>query len=363
MNLWFLKRVLKFTCLSLGFAIISNSPVSAETFSVDNFALNTNNNIRKYYARPEVLSWQRNDNDPDQNFTRTPLGGNVFLLKNNTTGGCLNAPSHAVGAKTNTWSPCNSADPDMKWRLNPQSDGSLLINLDGTNLCLDTPNRANYGIVHFQPCSSTNANQKWHSNLSSNPLSTGYFDSLASWGDTAWENAINSGAAINAINANPNLDHAKVYRDLSNNLFGKFFPIGGAYISDDYYRETGGAYGYHGGIDISADLNTPVKTLVSGNVTVTDMRWGLLTIQDSNGNNHIYMHLSKILVSKGQSVSAGQVVANTGSTGASSPHLHYEITRSAYPYGALQTPAAKTKDDFRARTYNPLKDYWLLRRR
>jgi murein DD-endopeptidase len=75
------------------------------------------------------------------------------------------------------------------------------------------------------------------------------------------------------------------------------------------------------------------------------------------------MHLSKFLVSKGQTVTAGQVVANTGSTSASSPHLHYEIARNGYSLGALQFPAAKTKDDFRARTYNPLKDYWQMRRR
>ena len=339
------------------------SPAFAETFSIDGFALNTNNNIRKYDTRPEVLTWQRNDNDPDQNFSRIPLGGNLFLLKNNTTGGCTNAHYHVVGVRTNTWIPCNTNDPDMKWRLNLQNDGSLLINLDGTTLCLDTPVRANYGIVHLQPCNSNNGNQKWRSSLSSNPLPAKYYDSLASWSDTNWENAINSGAAINAINSNPSLDHAKVYRDLSNDLFGKFFPIGGAYISDDYYRETGGTVGYHGAIDISATSGTPVKTIVSGKVVLADMRWGLLTIQDANGNNHIYMHLSKFLVSQGQSVSAGQIVANTGSTGASNPHLHYEIARNAYPYGALQTPAAKTKDDFRARTFNPLKDYWLMRRR
>jgi murein DD-endopeptidase MepM/ murein hydrolase activator NlpD len=344
-----------------GTAIFSESS-SAETFSVGGYALNTNNNIRKYDTRPEVLTWERRDSDPDQNFARISLGGNLYLLKNNTTGGCLNAHYHSVGARTNTWSPCNNNDADMKWRLNVQSDGSLLMNLDGTSLCLDTPVRANYGLVHLQQCSSTNGNQKWSSSLSSNPLPAKYYDSLASWSDTTWENAINSGAAITTINDNPNLDHAKVYRDLSNDLFGKFFRIGGAYISDDYYRETLGKYGYHGAIDISATSGTPVKTLVSGKVVLADMRWGLLTIQDAKGNNHIYMHLSKFLVSKGQSVSAGQVVANTGSTGATNAHLHYEITRAAYPYGSLQTPAAKTKDEFRARTFNPLKDYWLMRR-
>lgn len=342
----------------------STYPTFAETFSIDGYALNTNGNIRKYDTRPEILMWLLNNNDADQNFDQLSSNfSGAVMLKNRTTKACANS-HYGVGSKTNTWD-CNPADPDMAWILVKQPDGTVLLQNQRSKLCLQigagTTGRSNYGIATMQSCNAGNRDQKWMSNNIQNPAK--YFDSLASWSDTTWENAINSGAAITAINNNPNLDQSKVYRDLSNDLFGKFFPIGGAYISDDYYRETGGTVGYHGAIDISASFGTPVKTLVSGKVTVADMRWGLLTIQDVNGINHIYMHLSKFLVSQGQSVSTGQIVAYTGSTGANSPHLHYEIARAAYPYGALQTPAAKTKDDFRARTYNPLKDYWLMRRR
>ncbi len=197
-----------------------------------------------------------------------------------------------------------------------------------------------------------------------NPQKVGYFDNFIPWSDTDWENQINSAKALDYINTNPNSDIGKIYRDLTNDLFGQNFPITGAYISDDYYRETGGAKGYHGGIDIAAPLGTPVKTLVSGKVVVADDKnWGLLTIQDANGINHMYMHLSKILVSLNKSVTAGQVVANTGNTGADNSHLHYEIDRTEFPYGALQIPAAKTKNEFRQRTYNPLKDYWQMKRK
>jgi murein DD-endopeptidase MepM/ murein hydrolase activator NlpD len=357
---FFARLVKSFTVL---LTLSTAYPIFAETFSIDGFALNTNNSIRKYDTRPEVLMWLLNNSDLDQNWDRLASNfPNAVMLRNKTTNACLNSHYNAV-SKTNTWSPCNPSDYDMAWILQGQSDGTTVLKNQRSQLCLQIANRANYGVANMQPCNTSNRDQKWTSSISQNPNPAKYFESLVSWSDTTWENAINSGAAITAINSNPNLDQSKVYRDLSNDLFGKFFPIGGAYISDDYYRETGGSVGYHGAIDISATFGTPVKTLVSGKVTVADMRWGLLTIQDANGINHIYMHLSKFLVSQGQSVSAGQIVANTGNTSAASPHLHYEIARGAYPYGALQTPAAKTKDDFRARTYNPLKDYWLMRRR
>ena len=206
-----------------------------------------------------------------------------------------------------------------------------------------------------------------------------YLEHLASWTDFQWEDAINSAADINAINKDnfnlgssgnitsfrtPVTDMGIIYRDLSTALFGneKRFKFTGAYISDDYYKATGGAYGYHGGIDIWAPIGTEVNTLVSGKVVLVDMRWGLLTIQDANGINYIYKHLSQVLVSQGSSVTAGQKVAKTGITAADAAHLHYEITRKDYIYGALQTPTKKTKEEARQRTYNPFKNYWAMRR-
>lgn len=207
------------------------------------------------------------------------------------------------------------------------------------------------------------------------PSGGGYFNNLASWSDTQWENTINSASALNFIKNNPSSDIGRIYRDLSNDLFGRYFPITGAYISDDYFRETGGGVGYHGAIDIGTPVGTEVKSMVDGTVVIAQRnpngssnQDGILTIRAANGSNYIYMHLSEIRVTQNQQVRKGTVVGKTGAMAGGNPnrfapHLHYEVARPGFPWGALQNPAAKTKDQFRQRTFNPLKNYWELRRR
>jgi murein DD-endopeptidase MepM/ murein hydrolase activator NlpD len=207
------------------------------------------------------------------------------------------------------------------------------------------------------------------------PTGSGYFDNLVSWTNSQWENAINSANALNFINNNPNSDIGRIYRDLSNDLFGRYFPITGAYISDDYYNETGGSLGYHGGIDLGAPRGTEVKAMVDGTVVIAERNpngsttgSGILTIKAANGTNYIFMHLSEIRVARNQQVNKGTVVGKTGAMGGGNPnafpaHLHYEVARPEFIWGALQIPAARTKDDFRNRTFNPIKNYWELRRR
>lgn len=93
------------------------------------------------------------------------------------------------------------------------------------------------------------------------------------------------------------------------------------------------ASGTHDGVDFRASLGTPVRAALSGTVMAINLgavqncqygKWVLL--QHANGLATLYAHLSDITVQKGQTVSTGQVVGLSGTTGyATGPHLHFGV--------------------------------------
>jgi murein DD-endopeptidase MepM/ murein hydrolase activator NlpD len=84
----------------------------------------------------------------------------------------------------------------------------------------------------------------------------------------------------------------------------------------------------HAGMDFATPEGTPIRA--SGSGVVQSAGWGggygnLLVIDHGNGVTSRYAHLNEFLVQQGQPVAAGQVIAKSGNTGASTgPHLHYE---------------------------------------
>ena len=93
-------------------------------------------------------------------------------------------------------------------------------------------------------------------------------------------------------------------------------------------------YGYrwgrtHTGIDIGAPYGTTIVAAASGTVTFSGWKGelgNLVVITHKNGIQTYYGHCSKLLVSAGQNVSAGQAISKVGSTGHSTGnHLHFEI--------------------------------------
>lgn len=86
----------------------------------------------------------------------------------------------------------------------------------------------------------------------------------------------------------------------------------------------------HSGVDLSADIGTPVKAAISGKVIKVE------SLEDSFGtyvkiqkDNIIttYAHCSTIEVNEGDMVEQGAIIAYSGNTGNSTgPHLHFEIS-------------------------------------
>ena len=94
----------------------------------------------------------------------------------------------------------------------------------------------------------------------------------------------------------------------------------------------------HRGMDIGAPTGTAIKAAAGGTVTTSgyNSSYGyMIIINHGNGVETVYAHCSQLLVSKGATVTQGQVIAKVGSTGNSTgPHLHFEVRVN----GVLQNP-------------------------
>lgn len=107
----------------------------------------------------------------------------------------------------------------------------------------------------------------------------------------------------------------------------------------------------HAGIDISGcGTGSPIFAIQSGYVydlETNPKKNSGLTVYIDHGNGYfsIYMHLQKISVSVGQTVSRGQTVGTMGNTGRSTgPHLHLGVYQGKPYYGG--TPLNPCKSIF-----------------
>ena len=86
---------------------------------------------------------------------------------------------------------------------------------------------------------------------------------------------------------------------------------------------------FHNGVDLANDQGTPIYAARSGKVTVATYggTYGYyVTINHGDGYSSLYAHMTHYVVSKGQTVSKGQLIGYMGSTGRSTgPHLHFSI--------------------------------------
>ncbi|WFB07420.1 transglycosylase family protein [Streptomyces sp. LX-29] len=111
------------------------------------------------------------------------------------------------------------------------------------------------------------------------------------------------------------------------------------------YHQAGSAWssGYHTGVDFPVATGTTLKAIGDGEVVSAG--WGgaygnEVVIRHADGKYSQYAHLSQLSVSVGQTVTGGQQIGLSGSTGNSSgPHLHFEV-RTAPGYGSDIDPIA-----------------------
>ena len=91
----------------------------------------------------------------------------------------------------------------------------------------------------------------------------------------------------------------------------------------------------HNGTDYAAPHGTPIKTTASGVVEATGYTSGngnFVKVKHNGTYATQYLHMSKILVRRGQSVTQGQVIGKVGSTGlATGPHVCYRFWKNGVP--------------------------------
>ena len=111
-------------------------------------------------------------------------------------------------------------------------------------------------------------------------------------------------------------------------------PVSGYTISSPFGNRkspTAGASSNHKGVDMACPSGTPIYATRAGTVTVASYQAGgagyYVSINHGDGFASIYMHMTRYVVSKGQSVAQGALIGYVGSTGvATGPHLHFGVS-------------------------------------
>ena len=103
----------------------------------------------------------------------------------------------------------------------------------------------------------------------------------------------------------------------------------------------------HNGTDYAAPHGTPIKTTASGVVERTGYTAGngnFVKVRHSSTYATQYLHMSRILVRNGQSVSQGQTIGKVGSTGlATGPHVCYRFWKNGVQVDPLRLKLPNTE--------------------
>jgi murein DD-endopeptidase MepM/ murein hydrolase activator NlpD len=122
------------------------------------------------------------------------------------------------------------------------------------------------------------------------------------------------------------------------------WPVNGPLVSDFGSTANGGK---NDGINIAAGMDTPIRASASGTVTYAGdelKNYGnLVLVKHSGGYTTAYAHADRLIVSRGDFVSRGQIIGYVGQTGdVSKPQLHFEIRSATTPVNPHAYLAATT---------------------
>lgn len=95
----------------------------------------------------------------------------------------------------------------------------------------------------------------------------------------------------------------------------------------------------HQGIDIAAPTGHPIRAAKAGTVSTATTAGGygnMVIVDHGGGVATLYAHASQLLVTSGERVAQGELIAAVGSTGFSTgPHLHFEVRVNGAPQNPL----------------------------
>ena len=126
---------------------------------------------------------------------------------------------------------------------------------------------------------------------------------------------------------------------------GFAWPTSCRYITSPYGSQPSpfgdGTATWHTGIDIGASYGDPIYASKSGTVTIagwsTTGYGNFVVINHGDGSSTLYGHTSSFIVSEGEYVPQGQLIAYVGASGnVTGPHLHFNI----YIDGSTVNPLA-----------------------
>ena len=128
------------------------------------------------------------------------------------------------------------------------------------------------------------------------------------------------------------LESVLMNQNLKERVYPHGRPVGSGWISSYFGKRTDpftGKAANHTGVDFAGKMGAEIVAVADGVVTWSSDRYGygiMVEINHGNGYSTRYAHNSENLVSVGDEVKKGQVVALMGETGrATGPNLHFEV--------------------------------------